>query len=93
MRKKWILFVVILLTIIAILVFQSNQKYSYEWVKEKDSAIGQYRLYVNNSFGKHIDGTVRIVYINGKTKRVNVDKNGLLYVKSIVAEVRNPNKR
>ena len=93
MKKKWAIITIILLVIIAIAVYQSKQKYTYEWVKEKNSAIGKYRLYVNNSFGKHIDGTVRIVYINGKTKRVNVDKNGLLYIKSIVAEVRNPNKR
>ena len=95
MKKKVILglFVLCIIVGIGIFVIRSEEKYTYEWVEEKDSAIGQYRLYINNSKGKHIDGTARIVYINGKTKRMNIDKDGLLYVKSVVAEVRNPDKR
>jgi hypothetical protein len=95
MKKKKI--IVIILGLLVLVVggfwYQIHQRYSYEWVEVKDSSIGQYRLYVNNSLGMHINGTVRIVYINGKSKRVNVDKEGLLYVKGIVAEVRNPNRR
>ncbi len=83
----------IIMLIVAFIVYFGNQKYSYEWIEVKESSIGQYRLYVNNQFGQHVNGTVRIVYINGKSKRVNVDKTGLLYVKSVVADVRNPNKR
>ncbi len=96
MKKKIIIpIAIILLTTVLILVTNINQKeeYSYEWIKEKESTIEQYRLYINDKKGKHIDGTARLVFINGKTKRVEIDKEGLLYVKSVVAEVRNPSKR
>lgn len=97
MKKKVVLILFIFLVIIGIIgglyVHKSNQKYTYEWVEVEDSSIGQYMLYVNNSRGKHVDGTVRLVYINGETKKVEVDKDGLLYLKSIVLEVRNPQKR
>ena len=73
--------------------YDKNQTYTYEWVKVEDSSVGQYRLFIKNSFGKPVDGTARLVYINGKTKKVDVDKEGLLYVKDVVAEVRNPRKR
>ncbi len=92
-NKKILIFCILAFLIIIVLLFKFNQKYTYEWVKVDSSSIGQYILYVNDSRGRHVDGTVRLVFINGKTKRVNVDKKGLLYVKSIVAEVRNPNKR
>ena len=92
-EKIMILVSVLVVTLIIVVVFKLSNRYSYEWVKVESSSIGQYRLYVNDIRGRHIDGTVRLVYINGKTKRVNVDKEGLLYVKSIVSEVRNPNKR
>ncbi len=93
-KKRMIITILVLLVLVgAGFWYQIHQEYTYEWVKVKDSSIGQYRLYVNNSFGRHINGTVRIVYINGKSKRVDVDKEGLLYVKNIVAEVRNPNRR
>ena len=96
MKKKIIIpILIILLTTVLILVTNLNNKeeYTYEWIKEKESTIEQYRLYINNQKGEHIDGTARLVFINGKTKRVEIDKEGLLYVKSVVSEVRNPNKR
>ena len=96
MKKKIIIpITIILLTTSLILVTNINKKeeYTYEWIKEKESTIEQYRLYINNQKGEHIDGTARLVFINGKTKRVEIDKEGLLYVKSVVSEVRNPNKR
>ncbi len=99
MKKKRIITLFItgcicLMIVISIyFIFNHNQKYSYEWEEVKTSSIGQYRLFVNDVKGRHINGSVRLVYINGKSKRVDVDKKGLLYVKSIVLEVRNPNKR
>lgn len=96
MKKKIIIpITIIILTTLLILVININKKeeYTYEWIKEKESTIEQYRLYINNKKGEHIDGTARLVFINGKTKRVEIDKEGLLYVKSVVSEVRNPNKR
>lgn len=78
---------------VGIYYYDKNQTYTYEWVKVEESSVGQYRLYIKNSFGKPVDGTARLVYVNGKTKKVDVDKEGLLYVKDVVLEVRNPKKR
>ena len=95
MKKKILIIslIIILISVISIYKINSKETYTYEWIKEKDSAIGQYRLYINDKKGNHIDGTARLVYVNGKTKRIEIDKKGLLYVKAVVAEVRNPNKR
>ena len=95
MKKKILIIslIIILISVISIYKINSKEIYTYEWIKEKDSAIGQYRLYINDKKGNHIDGTARLVYVNGKTKRIEIDKKGLLYVKAVVAEVRNPNKR
>ena len=95
MKKKILIIsiIIILVSVISIYKINSKETYTYEWIKEKDSAIGQYRLYINDKKGNHIDGTARLVYVNGKTKRIEIDKKGLLYVKAVVAEVRNPNKR
>lgn len=99
MKKKKIIIICLIMilliigTIFGIYYYEKNQTYTYEWIEEKDSSVGQYRLYINDSRGKHIDGTARLVYINGKTKKVNVDKEGLLYVKNVVSDVRNPMKR
>ncbi len=84
---------VIVVFMLFLCIFTIREKYTYEWVKVDNSSIGQYILYINNYRGEHINGTARLVYINGKTKRVDIDKKGLLYVKNIVAEVRNPDKR
>ena len=84
---------ILIVVIIIALTFRPKEKYTYEWVKVGNSSVGQYLLYINNSKGQHINGTARLVYINGKTKRVDVSEDGLLYVKGIVSEVRNPNKR
>ena len=70
-----------------------DEVYTYEWVEERDSAIGQYRLFINDSRGRHVDGVARLVFINGKTARVSINKEGVLYVKSVVSAVRNPKKR
>ena len=97
MKKKIITISLSLLLIIGIGIsywcYKSNETFTYEWVAVEDSSIGQYRLYINDSKGKHIDGSARLVFINGKTKKVDIDKEGLLYVKGIVSEVRNPKKR
>ena len=97
-KKKIVLIIVGLILLIGVglggmYFLKKKQTYTYEWVEEKDSSIGQYRLYINNSRGKHIDGTARLVFINGKTKKVEIDKEGTLYVKNVVADVRNPMKR
>jgi len=97
MKKKVGIILGIIILIVGIAggfwYYSANETYTYEWVEVEDSSVGQYRLYINDSLGRHVDGTARLVYINGKTKKVEVDKEGLLYVKSVVSEVRNPRKR
>ena len=86
--------VTIIITVIGLNVINpKNETYTYEWVEEVDSSIGQYILYVNDSKGNHIDGTVRITYLNGKSEKVEIDKDGVLYVKSAIKSVSNPNKK
>lgn len=72
-------------------ILKSNE-YTYEWIDEPESVIGQSRLYVNNKLGKHVEGKVTITYLNGNSEEISVSKDGILYVKSIIKEVRNPRR-
>lgn len=87
------LITIIILTAVGYKLYQNNDKYTYEWIEVKESTIGQYRLYVNNSYGKHIDGKVRITYLNGQSETVDVPKEGTIYVKDIIVKVSNPKKK
>lgn len=92
-KKNLIIIVAVVMLIIGGVLFSSkSNNYSYEWVEVKDSMIGQYRLYVNNGLGKHIDGKVTITYLNGKSEEVKISKDGELYVKSIITKVEKPRK-
>lgn len=96
MKKKYlILFSVLIIIVVVLVITLSNNKsgYSYEWVNEKESIIKQARLYVNDSSGNHIDGIVTITYLNGKSEDVEISKNGTLYVKTVIKEVKNPRKK
>ena len=95
MKNKIIIISTIILVLLCIIGINltKEEKYTYQWIEEKDSSIGQYRLYINDSKGNHINGTARIVYVNGKTKRVDISKKVNLYVKSVISEVRNVDKR
>ena len=84
---------VIILTFICYKVYKGKDNYSYEWVEVKDSSIGQYMLYVNNSIGNHIDGTIKITYLNGASETIDVPKEGILYVKDTIVNVSNPKKK
>ena len=97
--KKKIVIIFILLIIITIFSFlfinkeKNDEKYSYDWVEVKGSTIGQYRLYVNNSKKKHVDGKARITYLNGKSEVVSIPKKGSLYVKKIITKVSNVKRK
>lgn len=98
MKKKIAIILITLITIIALAIvgynmYQNNDTYTYEWVEVKESTIGQYTLYVNNSMGKHVDGTVRVTYLNGASETVEVPKEGTIYVKDIIVKVSNPKKK
>lgn len=97
-KKKSLIILIIIITIIILcscfFISNTNNKvYSYEWVKEQNSVINQQRLYVNNKRNKHVEGYVRITYLNGKSNKVKISKNGKLFVKSVVKKVRIINKR
>lgn len=98
MKKKIAIILITLITIIALAIvgynmYQNNDTYTYEWVEVKESTIGQYTLYVINSMGKHVDGTVRVTYLNGASETVEVPKEGTIYVKDIIVKVSNPKKK
>lgn len=101
MKKKIAIILITLITLMTIIVitlvgyklYQNSDTYTYEWVEVKESTIGQYTLYVNNSIGKHIDGTVRITYLNGESEIVEIPKEGTMYVKDIIVKVSNPKKK
>ena len=98
MKKKIAIILITLIIIIALAIvgykmYQNSDKYTYEWVEVKESTIGQYTLYVNNSTGKHIAGTVRITYLNGESETVEIPKEGTMYVKDIIVKVSNPKKK
>lgn len=84
---------IIILSIVGYKLYQNSDTYTYEWVEVEESTIGQYTLYVNNSTGKHIDGTVRITYLNGESETVEIPKEGTMYVKDIIVKVSNPKKK
>lgn len=98
MKKKLIITLIttisiILVTVIGYKLYQNKETYTYEWVKVEGSVIGQYTLYVNNSLGKHIDGTVRLTYLNGESEIIEIPKEGIMYVKDIIIKVSNPKKK
>ena len=99
MKKKLLMIIAIVVIISIIIVFviignnnKNKSKYEYEWEEVQDSTIGQYRLYVNDKNGNHIDGHVDITYLNGKKETVEISKEGTLYVKSIIKDVSNVKK-
>lgn len=95
MKGKYVILLVVVIIIIvtsSIILINKYNQVSYEWVLEKESTIGQYRLYINDLNGKHIDGKINITYINDKSEVIEVSKDGVLYVKNIIASVSNPKR-
>ena len=68
-------------------------KCTYEWEQIDESLVGQYKLYVNDYFGNHVNGSVYITYINGKSEKVLVNKEGNIYIKKIIKDVNNPRRK
>ena len=99
MNKKKKLIAFIIMIIIALLIggyicFKDyNKPASYEWIKVEGSVINQQRLYINNKNKKHIEGYVRITYLNGTSKKEQIPKEGKIYVKSVIKEVKVINTR
>ena len=100
-KKKKILIIVIfiisILLISGVFIFKiqesNNIPVSYEWVKEKDSVVNQQRLYINNKNKKHIEGYIRVTYLKGNSVKEKIPKEGKVYVRSVVKEVKVINKR
>ena len=92
--KKWYLIpLLILIVLIICFVFFKSESYSYSLEKEEESVVNQYRLYVNDENGNHIDGKVDITYLNGKKQTIEVSKNGKLIIKSVIKKIDNPKRR
>lgn len=99
LKKKNVVKIVIFVVVVIGLffgykVYQKNYEIcSYKWVKEEKSSIGQYRLYVNDKHGKHIEGRVMLTYLNNKIEYVNVSSKGNLYIKKTIKKVSNPRRK
>ncbi len=93
-KNKKILIPLILIAFVIgfICLFRTNT-YSYSLEKEEKSVVNQYRLYVNNKNGKHIDGKVDVTYLNGKKQTIKVKKDGTLIIKSVIKKIDNPKRR
>ncbi len=93
-KKKYII-VILLVFILLCGVMTYNiiyNHYSYEWIEERNSVVGQYRLFLKNGFGKYVDGHIDITYLNDKTETVEVTSDGILYIKEIIKNVENPRR-
>ena len=68
-----------------------NEKitFEYEWQEIEDSSIGQGKLYIKNSKGEYVDGTLKLTTLSGATIIENVTANGSenLYIKSAISSV------
>lgn len=99
LKKKNVVKILILIVIVIGLFFgykiykKNYEICSYKWVKEEKSYVGQYRLYVNDKNGKHVDGSVMLTYLNGKVEYVNVSSKGNLYIKKTIKKVSNPRRK
>lgn len=92
-KKKLLISFLILIVFILSFLFIRSKSYSYSLVKEEKSVVNQYRLYVTNKNGKHIDGTVDVTYLNGKKQTIEVTKDGKLIIKSVIKKIDNPKRR
>lgn len=98
-KKKKIFILIIIIIVVAGLGFGYNtykKNYeicSYKWHKVENSSIGQYKLYITNKGGKPVNGRVLITYLNGKSKYEDINKDGKMYVKSVIKKVSNPKRR
>lgn len=92
-KKKLIIFLFLVIVIIVTVIFiiigsNQNKAYSYKWEIEKNSVINQQRLYVVNKKGKPTSGYVRVTYLKGNSKKIKIEKEGKIFVKSVVKDVK-----
>ncbi len=92
-NKKLLIPLILIVFVIVFICIFKTYTYSYSLEKEEKSVVNQYRLYVNNKNGKHIDGKVDITYLNGKKQTIKVNKDGKLIIKSVIKKIDNPKRR
>ena len=61
--------------------------YTYEIIDTPASSIGQCDIYIRNSDGVRVSGTITIHYTNGKDETVDVTSNGVRRIRSAISSV------
>lgn len=92
-NKKVLIPLILIVFIIGFICIFRTNTYSYSLEKEEKSVVNQYRLYVNNKNGKHVNGKVDVTYLNGKKQTITVDKEGKLIIKSVIKKIDNSKRR
>lgn len=63
--------------------------YEYEWKDVEGSVIGQGKLYIKNSKGEYVNGTLKLTTLSGATITENVTADGSdnIYIKSAIDSI------
>lgn len=71
-------------------VYVKKDNYKIVWVKVDGTSIEQYKLYIKNSSGKYVSGTLQLTTIAGKTfdEKVSVSGSENIYIKSAIESVK-----
>ena len=91
-KKRIIVFITIVIILsVSLFVFinyNGNKPYGYKWKIEENSVINQQRLYIVNKNDKPTSGYVRVTYLKGNSKKIKIEKDGKLFVKSVVKKIK-----
>ena len=90
MKKRIIFLIIIFIVIFITIILLSNKNENCEcvWIDENESLIGQSRLFVKDKNGNYVDGKATITYLNGNSEEIKVSKNGELFVRKIIIDVK-----
>lgn len=65
-----------------------NKEYKTMWLPVKDSAIGQYTLYITDDEGNTYSGKVKLTTIDDQEVTEDIPSEGKVYVKSIIKDAK-----
>lgn len=70
------------------IIVTKDPVYNALWIPVKDSVIGQYTLFITDEDGYTVEAEVVLTTIDDKTVEEYIDKDGKVYVKSIIKDVK-----
>lgn len=72
------------------IIVKAPLTYTYELIDVPGSTIGQCNIYIKSSEGKHVNGSLTVVYPNGKSENINIPSTGYLWPnKNTIKEIKN----